>query len=299
MSERNCIFRLFFLLLFELLLPESNYAFSSSNHINRHLSNGRPEKTYLFMSYLDSLSKKCSDDDFEKQNKYIPLKSDVLKSSQDEDVKQLEQPINSPQPNLSKPSYRVFASFRIGDKVKIISGGYSGNVGYVVSVYPDMVKVELSQTRTFLFEIQQLLNLDRQTSQPYHIRENFDALQRPDSADVSTKERLEQNLPLSNDQINQILKDMKFWKVPSFHVDKSKVETIYRSFSCKNVQSALEAINSIGLISEREGQFPDLHISSFREVEVVVNNEKVGGITMEDIKFAKMIDEELESILIF
>lgn len=312
MTSFERFFRLFFMLIIELLLSKRNHAFQLS--IDRHTPNSRPVKMILFMSYLDSLSKKRSDDDSEKQNNLNPRQSDALKSSRNADENTTsttpssavkndypKQRISNAQLDLSKPSDRVFASFRVGDKVRVISGGYSGNVGYVVSVYPDMVKVELSQTRTFLFEIQQLLNLDRglresQIYQPNIILENKETRQRPNSSNVPVREIDEQHIPLSNDQTAQIMKQMKFWKVPSLNPDNSKVETIYRRFSCNNLQFALEAINAIGLLADREGHFPDLHISSFREVEVVLHNEKVGGITMKDIQFAKMIDEELDNV---
>jgi pterin-4a-carbinolamine dehydratase len=72
------------------------------------------------------------------------------------------------------------------------------------------------------------------------------------------------------------------------------VPKIHKSFTAKNFQAALDAINAIGVIAEREGHHPDLHLTSYREVEVVIYTHSVGGLTMNDVTLAKMIEDEVQ-----
>jgi 4a-hydroxytetrahydrobiopterin dehydratase len=69
---------------------------------------------------------------------------------------------------------------------------------------------------------------------------------------------------------------------------------ISRSFTAKNFQSALDFLNQVGKIAERESHHPDLHLTSYREVEIVLFTHSVGGLTKNDLLLAKMIDTEVK-----
>ena len=73
-----------------------------------------------------------------------------------------------------------------------------------------------------------------------------------------------------------------------------KSNKISRKFTTKNFQSAIDFINQAGRIAEREGHHPDLHLTSYREVEVILFTHSVGGVTGNDILLAKMIDKEVK-----
>lgn len=90
------------------------------------------------------------------------------------------------------------------------------------------------------------------------------------------------------------MKDMKLWMIKFSGDGEGRVEKISRKFTCKNFQSALDAINDIGAIAEREGHHPDLHITSYRNVEIELYTHSVGGLTINDIALAKMIDREVK-----
>ena len=68
---------------------------------------------------------------------------------------------------------------------------------------------------------------------------------------------------------------------------------ISRSFVAKNFQFALDAINDVGKIAEREGHHPDFHLTSYRSVEIVLYTHSVGGVTINDLTLAKKIEEEV------
>lgn len=84
---------------------------------------------------------------------------------------------------------------------------------------------------------------------------------------------------------------MKLWKTTD-DGDASK-KMISRSYTARNFQSALNSINDIGKIAERENHHPDIHLTGYRNVEIVLFTHSLGGISANDIAMAKMIDAEV------
>jgi len=68
---------------------------------------------------------------------------------------------------------------------------------------------------------------------------------------------------------------------------------IERSFTAKNFMAALQCINEMGAIAEREGHHPDFHLTGYRNVKIVMFTHKLGGVTTNDLQLAKMLDTEV------
>merc|ERR1711971_1531823 len=66
---------------------------------------------------------------------------------------------------------------------------------------------------------------------------------------------------------------------------------ISRKFTAKNFQAALDFINAAGRIAEEQGHHPDLHITSYRDVEVVLYTHSIKGLTVNDFALATKLDE--------
>ena len=101
-------------------------------------------------------------------------------------------------------------------------------------------------------------------------------------------ESLDKSHLLSMEQINAELSNMNMWAMKDGHM-------IARSYSTRTSQSAHDRLNLIGKIAEREKHHPDLHLTGYRNVEIVLFTHSIGGISANDIALAKMIDAELES----
>ena len=67
-----------------------------------------------------------------------------------------------------------------------------------------------------------------------------------------------------------------------------------REFICKNFVAALKVLNDIGIIAEREGHHPDLHLTEYRKVQIVVWTHSLEGISINDILLCEMIDKEVK-----
>lgn len=63
-----------------------------------------------------------------------------------------------------------------------------------------------------------------------------------------------------------------------------------RSLTTRNFATALEYINKIGAIAEAEQHHPDLSISSYNHVDIVLWTHNLGGLTENDLIMAVKID---------
>lgn len=84
------------------------------------------------------------------------------------------------------------------------------------------------------------------------------------------------------------------WKLKETKVEGKNVPLLSFSFIAKNFQAALDAINEMGAIAERERHHPDFHLVNYRDVEVNIFTHKLGGITENDILMAEMISDEVK-----
>ena len=98
-------------------------------------------------------------------------------------------------------------------------------------------------------------------------------------------ESLDKSHLLSPQQVESELATMKLWKLSD---DSTKIS---RTYTARNFQAAMDSLNDIGKIAERENHHPDLHLTGYRNVEIVLFTHSLGGISLNDIAMAKMIDE--------
>lgn len=75
---------------------------------------------------------------------------------------------------------------------------------------------------------------------------------------------------------------------------------LVRSFVAKNFKVAMSFLNACGNIAEKMGHHPDLHITSYRVVSVVIFTHKLGGLTRADFDLALRIDKEIgDDVLVY
>ena len=105
-------------------------------------------------------------------------------------------------------------------------------------------------------------------------------------------ESLDSSMLLSVDKVQEELTSLPLWSLSSDDSTNHAMK-ISRTFTAKNFQCALDAMNDVGKIAEREGHHPDLHITSYRNVEIVLYTHSVGGVTENDLTMAKNIEKEV------
>jgi 4a-hydroxytetrahydrobiopterin dehydratase len=84
----------------------------------------------------------------------------------------------------------------------------------------------------------------------------------------------------------EALKNLKFaedWKL--------KGNSIYREFKFKDFKGALQFINSVGRIAEKEGHHPDILLYSWNRVRLTSSTHAIKGLSINDFILAAKINQ--------
>ena len=81
-------------------------------------------------------------------------------------------------------------------------------------------------------------------------------------------------------------------QVPKWELDESGL-AIERKWSFKNFVEAIAFINRVGVLAEEEQHHPDLHLTGYRKVKVVLTTHAIGGLSDNDFIVAAKIDSLL------
>ena len=66
-----------------------------------------------------------------------------------------------------------------------------------------------------------------------------------------------------------------------------------RRFELRDFRAALAWVNRVGALAEEQGHHPDLHITGWKYVEIVLWTHAVGGLSLNDFVLAARADEAL------
>jgi len=114
------------------------------------------------------------------------------------------------------------------------------------------------------------------------------------STDPKTKgcvpcQSLDASALLSTEQVKDHLpKSLPLW---TFAPADDLPPRLTRSFCARNFQSALEAIQNMGVVAEEENHHPDFHLTNYRWVAVEVYTHKLQGISENDLILAGKLDQ--------
>ena len=67
-------------------------------------------------------------------------------------------------------------------------------------------------------------------------------------------------------------------------------KSISRSWNCKNFVKSLVFCNAVGEVAEAEQHHPDLHLTGYRHVQVVLTTHAIGGLSLNDFIVAAKLD---------
>lgn len=91
--------------------------------------------------------------------------------------------------------------------------------------------------------------------------------------------------PLPIDQEEILIK-----KVSSWLILRNGNHTLRKQFTFKNFQKAMEFVNKVAKIAEKEGHHPDIYIF-YNKVQLDLFTHAVGGLSENDFIMAAKIDE--------
>ncbi len=86
-------------------------------------------------------------------------------------------------------------------------------------------------------------------------------------------------------QAKESIKDIPDWKVDE------ECKIIYREYVMKNFMAAINLINEIAKIAEKENHHPDIHLTNYRMLRVELTTHETGGLSEQDFTEAAEIDK--------
>ena len=92
---------------------------------------------------------------------------------------------------------------------------------------------------------------------------------------------------LTEDEVNIEMK-----KISPYWILSDDKKQLKREFTCRNWQSAIQYINKASEIAESVNieHHPDIHLTKYRNIEVVLWTHAAGGLTVYDFKLAVGLD---------
>ncbi len=90
---------------------------------------------------------------------------------------------------------------------------------------------------------------------------------------------------LTRDQAQKLLKEVPAWRI------SPDGKSIRIEYTLKNFMSGVKLINEIARVAEGDNHHPDLHLVSYRKLQVVLATHAVGGLSENDFILASKIDE--------
>ncbi len=87
---------------------------------------------------------------------------------------------------------------------------------------------------------------------------------------------------LSEEDLTDLLPLVPHWQRQGGHIE--------RVVLARDFKSALDLIQRVGDVAEREDHHPDLHLESYRRVTFRLSTHDAGGLTHNDFVLAREID---------
>ena len=78
--------------------------------------------------------------------------------------------------------------------------------------------------------------------------------------------------------------------IPGWSYDARR-KAIVTQVRCKDFMVAIRLIGKIVLLAERMDHHPDLHLTRYRRLKIVITTHSAGGVTQKDFLLAKKIWE--------
>ncbi|KAL0043030.1 hypothetical protein WJX79_007408 [Trebouxia sp. C0005] len=79
---------------------------------------------------------------------------------------------------------------------------------------------------------------------------------------------------LSKDDLENKLQALPAWQL------NEATTTLTRTFTAKNFVAAVKFFDQVAEVAEEEDHHPDLHLTDYREVKVVLSTHAIGGLSM-------------------
>jgi 4a-hydroxytetrahydrobiopterin dehydratase len=90
--------------------------------------------------------------------------------------------------------------------------------------------------------------------------------------------------PLSVEQARKLLSQLPGWKLASH------AQSISKKFVMKDFSAGIALIKAVWPVAEAQDHHPDMHLTNYRNIRIVLSTHDVGGLSDKDFSLAKKIE---------
>ena len=94
---------------------------------------------------------------------------------------------------------------------------------------------------------------------------------------------------LTTDQAAAFQRDTPEWSL------SEDATVILRKLNCGTFVKAVDLMNAVAELAESEQHHPDLHLTGYRHLKIVLTTHAIGGLSENDFILAAKIDQLIES----
>ncbi len=91
--------------------------------------------------------------------------------------------------------------------------------------------------------------------------------------------------PFSRDEAAGYLNEVPGWQLTE------DGRGLWRDYSLKNFMAAVDLVNKIAVIAEREDHHPDIHLTGYRRLHVDLTTHAISGLSENDFIVAAKIND--------
>jgi len=92
-------------------------------------------------------------------------------------------------------------------------------------------------------------------------------------------------------ELNKKVTELNNWNLISHQGNGQEIPKLAKKLQLKDFKTAIEYINKIAYIAEEKNHHPDLHLTSFRNLEIIIYTFSLKGLTENDFNLAKAFDD--------
>jgi len=104
---------------------------------------------------------------------------------------------------------------------------------------------------------------------------------------ISRNKMNEEPSLLTSNKARESLKDIDGWKLTDDH------KMIYREYILHNFMDAINFIDRLAPIAEKDKHHPDIHLTQYRNLRISLTSHDLGGLSDKDFIVAKKINDLL------
>ncbi len=96
-------------------------------------------------------------------------------------------------------------------------------------------------------------------------------------------------IPYDKEEATVLLAQIPYWEL------SYDGKSISKQYTFGNFKEALDFVNKVGITAEDEHHHPDIHLTDYKHVEIILSTHAIRGLSQNDFIVAAKIDIDVSS----